>query len=46
MGGSVGHVDRGKGQVVLRLGMKGCGSDDLGVRTKVGVSVMWASEYL
>ena len=46
MGGSVGHVDRGKRQVVLGLGMKGRGPDDLSVRTKVGVSVMWASEYL
>ena len=45
-GGSVGHVDRGKRQVVLGLGMKGRGPDDLSVRTKVGVSVMWASEYL
>ena len=36
----------GQGQGVLELGMKGRGPDDLSVRTKVGVSVMWASEYL
>ena len=44
MGGFVGEVDQAKGQVMLV--MKGCGPDDPSVRTKVGVSVMWVSEYL